>query len=220
MPDGTDEPRRTERLLALPELGSLTARSTVACYVARGHEPQTALLLSRLRDRGVRVLLPVVLADLDLDWALDEGEHAAGLGPGVPEPTGPRLGVEAIGEADVVVTPALAVDRQVLEVLVTAFRDLRAGRTKEGWAVEKPSTVMSTAEAVGVATSMGLQSGFLDASGGPMRLLPGYLLGVVMKDDPKDRGRLLAWWDGAVKRRAEQDPLWKELHELRHVVEG
>jgi 5-formyltetrahydrofolate cyclo-ligase len=30
----------------------------------------------------------------------------------VPEPTGPRLGVEAIGEADVVVTPALAVDRQ------------------------------------------------------------------------------------------------------------
>lgn len=112
MPDGTDEPRRTERLLALPELGSLTARRTVACYVARGHEPQTALLLSRLRDRGVRVLLPVVLADLDLDWALDEGEHAAGLGPGVPEPTGPRLGVEAIGEADVVVTPALAVDRQ------------------------------------------------------------------------------------------------------------
>jgi 5-formyltetrahydrofolate cyclo-ligase len=71
MPDATDEPRRTERLLALPELGSLTARSTVACYVARGHEPQTALLLSRLRDRGVRVLLPVVLADLDLDWALD-----------------------------------------------------------------------------------------------------------------------------------------------------
>jgi len=112
MPDGTDEARRTERLLALPELGSLTARSTVACYVARGHEPQTALLLSRLHDRGVRVLLPVVLADLDLDWALDEGEHDAGLGPGVPEPTGPRLGVEAIGEADVVVTPALAVDRQ------------------------------------------------------------------------------------------------------------
>ena len=89
----------------------------------------------------------------------------------------------------------LAVDRKVVEALVTAFRDLRAGRSVEGWAVEKPSTVMSTAEAVGVTTSMGLQTGFLDSpADDAWRLLPGYLLGVVLKDDPKDRGRLLAYF--------------------------
>ena len=39
------------------------------------------------------------------------------------------------------------VDEAVLEVLVTAFRDLRTGHSVEGWAVERPGTVMSTAEA-------------------------------------------------------------------------
>lgn len=112
MPDGEPEHSTTERLLALPELQSLAAGSTVAAYVARGHEPETEPLLRALRERGVRVLLPVVLGDLDLDWAVDQGEHAPGTGPGVPEPTGPRLGVDAISQAQVVVTPALAVDRR------------------------------------------------------------------------------------------------------------
>lgn len=111
MPDMSDEPRRTRLLLALPELARLPPGSTVAAYVAVGREPQTALLRQTLHERGVRVLLPVVRADLDLDWAVDDTDHGPGLGPGVPEPTGRRLGVEAIREADVVVAPALAVDR-------------------------------------------------------------------------------------------------------------
>ena len=43
------------------------------------------------------------------------------------------------------------VDRQVLEALVTTFRDLRLGRSAEGWTVERPGTVMSTAPAHGPA---------------------------------------------------------------------
>ncbi len=111
MPDPGREPRRTERLLALPELAALTSGSTVAAYVARGHEPETQQLLRTLRARGVRVLLPVVLPDLDLDWAVDEGSHAVGDGPGVLEPVGPRLGRDALAQAQVIVVPALAVDR-------------------------------------------------------------------------------------------------------------
>jgi 5-formyltetrahydrofolate cyclo-ligase len=110
MPDERREALRTSRLLALPELTALPPDGTVACYVAHGSEPATGQLLRTLRGRGLRVLLPVVLPDLDLDWAVDGGERAAGLGPAVPEPTGPRLGVEAVGDADVVITPALAVD--------------------------------------------------------------------------------------------------------------
>ena len=115
----------------------------------------------------------------------------------------------------------LAVDDAVLEAIVTAFRDLRSGRTVEGWAVESPGTVMSTAEAVGVATALGLEAAYFPAERDPASLVPGYLLGVVLKDDPKDRGRLLAYWDGAIKRRAEGGArLWKRLHELRSVLEG
>jgi MoxR-like ATPase len=112
-------------------------------------------------------------------------------------------------------------DDAVLEALVTTFRDLREGRTVEGWAVEKPGTVMSTAEAVSVATSMGIQQAYFPTDRDAATLLPGYLLGVVLKDDQQDRGRLLAYWDSVVKRRAEGDArLWKRLLELRDVIEG
>ena len=77
------------------------------------------------------------------------------------------------------------------------------------------------AEAVGVATSLGLQTAFLGQDRDPVSLLPGYLLGVVQKDDDKDRGRLLAYWDGPVKRRADgAGRIWKQLLELRPVLEA
>ncbi len=46
----------------------------------------------------------------------------------------------------------------VIDLLVTTFHDLRAGRTQEGMTVERPSTVMSTAEAVSVGVSAGLDA--------------------------------------------------------------
>lgn len=84
--------------------------ATVATYVSVGPEPGTGVLLDRLRAAGKRVLLPVTLPDLDLDWAAYAGPES--LVParfGLLEPSGPRLGVEAIATPDVVVVPALAV---------------------------------------------------------------------------------------------------------------
>ena len=114
----------------------------------------------------------------------------------------------------------MKIDDAVIEALVTAFRDLRAGRSHEGWAIEKPSTVMSTAEAVGVASAIGLQTAYFESDRDPLTLVPGYLLGVVLKDDPKDRARLLSYWDSAVKRRAEnKQRVWQQLLDLRTVLE-
>lgn len=98
--------------LSLPELAH--AR-TVAGYVSMGTEPDTRQLLTALRDRGVRVLLPVLLPDKDLDWALFEGperlHRVARPGMSVlSEPEGPRLGPETVVTADVVLLPGLAVD--------------------------------------------------------------------------------------------------------------
>ncbi|MEU3222102.1 5-formyltetrahydrofolate cyclo-ligase [Streptomyces sp. NPDC006976] len=94
--------------LALPEIGG--AR-TVAAYVSVGREPGTRALLDALRTRGVRVLLPVLLADNDLDWALYEGPGGlAKAGRGLLEPVGERLGPDAVLDADAVLLPGLAVD--------------------------------------------------------------------------------------------------------------
>lgn len=93
---------------ALPEVQHA---SRLAAYVSAAHEPPTTALLDRWRQEGRAVLLPVVLPDLDLDWALDDAAHRPGLLRAVHEPAGERLGVDAVRGADVVVVPALAVDR-------------------------------------------------------------------------------------------------------------
>jgi hypothetical protein len=111
------------------------------------------------------------------------------------------------------------VDARLLDLLVTTFRDLRDGRTEEGWSVERPAAVMSTAEAVTVAAAITRQGAFFPAQKDPVSLLPGYLLGVVLKDNQEDRERLLAYWDGPIRRRGEGDALWKRMYELRSVVE-
>ncbi len=97
-----------EHLLAAPEV---RRAATVAAYVSMSGEPGTGPLLDALEARGTRVVLPVLLPDGDLDWAAYRGR--ASLAPaarGLLEPTGPRLGVEAVATADVVLVPGLAVD--------------------------------------------------------------------------------------------------------------
>lgn len=96
------------RALDLPELAD--AR-TVAAYVSVGREPGTRTLLDTLRARGVRVLLPVLMASNDLDWAEYAGAgHLVPAGRGLLEPDGTRLGVDAVLDAEVVLLPGLAVD--------------------------------------------------------------------------------------------------------------
>ena len=97
----------TAAVLTLPEV--MTAR-IVAVYVSIGTEPPTAELLDVLRSRDARVMVPVLREDLDLDWAIYETREQMSPGPrGLWAPEGPRLGVDAVTDADVVLVPALAV---------------------------------------------------------------------------------------------------------------
>lgn len=94
-------------LLEMPEI---RAASCVTLYASLPGEPGTGVTRQALRDRATRVLLPVVLDDLDLDWALDTGVQAPSPRGGGPEPVGVRLGLDALAQADVLLVPALAVD--------------------------------------------------------------------------------------------------------------
>jgi 5-formyltetrahydrofolate cyclo-ligase len=94
-------------LLAHPEV---RRAATVATYVSLPGEPGTGALLDALHDAGKRVVLPVLLPDLDLDWGTYRGAdrlHPAGRG--LFEPDGDTLGVDAIATADAVLVPGLAV---------------------------------------------------------------------------------------------------------------
>jgi len=103
-----------ELLLAAPEV---RRAATVAAYVSVGREPGTGVLLDALVAAGKRVILPLLQADNDLDWAAyTSADGLVSAGRGLLEPVGPLLGAEAIGSADVVLVPGLAVDRTGLRL--------------------------------------------------------------------------------------------------------
>ncbi|RCW43700.1 5-formyltetrahydrofolate cyclo-ligase [Halopolyspora algeriensis] len=86
---------------------------TVGAYVPTGSEPGSPDLLDGLRTRGCRVLLPIVTGAQPLEWAEYTGpDSLRSARYGLLEPAGTRLGPAALGEADIVLVPALAVDHQ------------------------------------------------------------------------------------------------------------
>jgi 5-formyltetrahydrofolate cyclo-ligase len=84
----------------------------IAAFVGIRGEPPTLTLLAALHACGVRVLLPLLREDYDLEWA----EYAGPSAPlaegrrGVLQPATPSLGLDGIAEAALVLAPALAVD--------------------------------------------------------------------------------------------------------------
>jgi 5-formyltetrahydrofolate cyclo-ligase len=90
---------------------ALNGVRTLAAFVPDPIEPGHGRLPAALARLGARVLLPVIPpVGRELDWGVDTGPLVPGRF-GLLEPVGPRLGPAALGSADVVVVPALAVDR-------------------------------------------------------------------------------------------------------------
>ncbi|WP_019855493.1 5-formyltetrahydrofolate cyclo-ligase [Actinopolyspora mortivallis] len=88
------------------------AVSTVCAYVPVGSEPGSLELVDALREHGCRVLLPVVVGTGPLEWAEYTGpEGLSRAGFGLLEPNTSHLGTDAVSTAELVLVPALAVDR-------------------------------------------------------------------------------------------------------------
>jgi len=110
---GNRERARQSRAATLRLLGDtrLTSADTVAAYWPLGTEPDTRALIASLLERDVRVLLPVLLADRDLDWARYDGDPDAlrDGGAGTRRPHSTTLGTDVVLRAGVMIVPALAV---------------------------------------------------------------------------------------------------------------
>lgn len=113
-------PRRTAAAgrvqAALTDLVRRLRPRRISGYVPVGSEPGgpdlPEVLRAALAPAGV-LLLPVLRPDLDLDWAAYSGpDSLIPAGRGLREPAGPRLGPAAIGGAELVIVPAVAVDRR------------------------------------------------------------------------------------------------------------
>ena len=108
------------------------------------------------------------------------------------------------------------VGRDVIEVLVTAFHDLREGVTADGVQVEKPATVMSTAEAVSVALQASLDAYYYGDGTLTSEHIGRHLVGAVIKDNPDDLKKLKHYFDVVVRQRSkDQGGPWADLGKAR-----
>ena len=96
---------------------AVVGATTVCAYWPVGSEPGTPDLLDRLAQLCAVVLLPVTVVGTDgrhqaLRWGAYRPGHLDSGRFGLREPAGETQGPEAIADAEVVLVPALAVDRR------------------------------------------------------------------------------------------------------------
>ncbi len=103
----------------------------------------------------------------------------------------------------------------VVDLLVTAFNELRSGTSAEGVAIDRPSAVLSTAEAVAVTYAACLDAAYLGDGRLTGRQVGRQLIGTILKDNPDDAGRLRSYLDVVVKRRSGP---WRDLWAVREEL--
>jgi len=102
----------------------------------------------------------------------------------------------------------------ILELLITTFRELREGKTADGQPIDRPSTAMSTAEAVSVAQAVGARSYFLSGKAATPADLVECLVGAAVKTDKTDGAILRRYFEQRVAKRTGAH--WKAFYDARH----
>jgi MoxR-like ATPase len=163
------------------------------------------LATANLRDRGVHEMSSALkrrfnfetvrpIADRDLEKRLVLDQTAALLS---------RADVDTV------------LDRDVVDLLVTAFHDLRDGVTGDGTVVEKPTAVLSSAEAVAVGYAAALDAHYFGSGAVTGEHVARQLIGTVLKDNPDDGTKLRHYFDVVVKPRAKRDKRWRAVLSTR-----
>jgi len=191
----------SERVVAIPEL-------TGPDGMVFANDGFTVIATANTRDRGVNEMSAALKRRFNFETVFPIADFATELDL-VEQEARTLLERSGVG-----VQPR----RDVLEVLVTTFRELRDGVTGSGQPMDRLTTVMSTAEAVSVAHAVGLRGWFLRGEAGTPADLVECLAGTAAKDNADDLARLRRYLEQqASKRRGEQ---WQALHRARHLLPG
>ncbi|RPI61814.1 MAG: AAA family ATPase, partial [Planctomycetaceae bacterium] len=101
----------------------------------------------------------------------------------------------------------------ILELLATAFRELRDGKTAEGVSVKTPSTTLSTAEAIGTAVDAALHSRYFGDGRISASAIARNLVGSIVKEDPQDLAALKEYVAIVARKRGASDKNWQAFHD-------
>jgi MoxR-like ATPase len=189
----------SEKLMMVPELSS-------EGRVLMAQPGFNIIATANIRDRGVHEMSSALKRRFNFETVHPIGELSQEITL-VSEQCQQLL---AEAEAEV------KIGRDVVEVLVTAFHDLREGVTSDGVQIEKPTTVMSTAEAVSVAFQAALDAFYYGDRTLSPEHIGRHLLGAVIKDNPDDLKKLKHYFDIVVRQRGkDKGGPWAELGKAR-----
>jgi len=105
------------------------------------------------------------------------------------------------------------VEEPVLQLLATVFREMRDGVTAEGVNVQKPSTTLSTAEAIGVAVESAIYSRYFGNGTVTTADIARNMVGSIVKEDLADLKVLKEYISLVAKKRGASDKGWKAFHD-------
>ena len=106
-----------------------------------------------------------------------------------------------------------AIEPGILDLLATAFRELRDGKTSEGISVKSPSTTLSTAEAIGTAVDAVLHCRYFGDGQVTSAAIARNLVGSIVKEDPQDLAALKEYIAIVAKKRGVSDKHWQGFHD-------
>jgi Mg-chelatase subunit ChlI len=189
----------SDRVLAVPELagddGMVFAREgfniiATANTRDRGVNDMSAALKRRF---NFETVFPIRDADEELHLVRREASRLLA-----------RSGVPRVPQDD------------VLDVLVTCFRELREGLTSDGGGMERLSSAMSTAEAVSVAHAIGVRGHFLRGDTGRPEDIVECLAGTAAKDNAEDLVKLRRYLEQKASKRSGK--AWQAFYAARHLL--
>jgi MoxR-like ATPase len=189
----------SEKLMMVPELAG-------DGRVLMAQPGFNIIATANIRDRGVHEMSSALKRRFNFETVHPIGELAQEI----------TLVTEQCGQLLSEAEAEVKIGRDVVEVLVTAFHDLREGVTADGVQVEKPTTVLSTAEAVSVAFQAALDAFYYGDRTLSPEHIGRHLVGAVIKDNPDDLKKLKHYFDIVVRQRSkDKGGPWAELGKAR-----
>lgn len=181
----------SEKQLMIPELGD-----EARVWARPGFN---VIATANLRDRGVHEMSAALKRRFNFETVRpirDRAFEAALIAQSLDAELGPDR-------------PPLA--PSVMDVLVTAFADLRTGMTAGGTPVKRPEAVMSTAEAVNVAIASSMAARYLGDGRVGAGDIARQLVGIALKGSEEDARLIRHYVDNVVVERARGSREWREF---------
>ena len=107
-------------------------------------------------------------------------------------------------------------DEDVAQLLASTYHELREGISSYGHRIDKPSAVMSTAEAVSVYYQTMLTGYYYGEKRMSVDCLVQNLVGAVSKENKEDLGKVREYFNTVVKDKSgKEGGLWKQYYDAR-----